>query len=68
MRQLEIKSKECVVVEDAVNGIESAKNGNLKVIALKTKFQTEEELKNADIIINNLTEIDTKKLEDLFNK
>ncbi|MBI2130119.1 HAD family phosphatase [Candidatus Woesearchaeota archaeon] len=62
-RQLKLKPEECLVVEDAANGVEAAKNANMKVVALKTEFQSEEELKNADLIVHKLPEIRVKKLE-----
>lgn len=65
-RHLAVKPEECLVIEDASNGIEAAKKANMKVIALKTKFQSEEELKNAELIIDDLSEIDINKLEKLF--
>jgi len=42
-KKLEVEPGECLVVEDAANGIEAAKRGDMKVIALKTVFQSKEE-------------------------
>jgi len=60
-RRLEVKPEECLVIEDSANGIEAAKNANMKIIALKTEFQSEEELKDADLIIHDLYEIEANK-------
>ena len=49
---LQIPSFECLAFEDAAVGVTSAKNAGMKVIALTTT-QTVEELKGADMIINN---------------
>lgn len=49
---LGIDPNNCLVFEDAVVGIQSAKAADMSVIALTTT-QTKEELKNADLIIDN---------------
>lgn len=56
----------CIVFEDAKNGVQAAKNGNMKVIAIKTEFQTEKDLKDADMIIDSFKEIDLEKIETLY--
>ena len=55
--QLKVNPEECIVVEDALNGIEAAKKGHMKVVALVSKFLTAQDLKDADIVINNLGEL-----------
>ncbi|MFA5084218.1 MAG: HAD family phosphatase [Candidatus Paceibacterota bacterium] len=65
-KQLDENPENCVVFEDAVNGIEAAKKGNMKAIAMKTEFHSRKELKNADLIIDDFSEINLKKLEKLF--
>lgn len=54
---LGVSPEECVVIEDAVSGISAAKRGNMKVVALLTEFQSREELKEADLIIESLDEL-----------
>lgn len=49
---LDVSPKNCLVFEDAVVGIKSAKAAGMKVIAVATT-QTEEELSIADMIIND---------------
>ncbi len=58
--------KNCLVFEDAKNGIEAAKKGNMKVVAIKTEYYSEEDLKNADLIINDFSEVNIQKLKILF--
>jgi len=65
-RQAGVKPEECVVIEYADNGIAAAKKGNMKAIGLVTKFHTAEELKEADIVINNFSEVNIERLRKLF--
>ena len=57
---------DCVVFEDALSGIEAAIRGNMKVVAVKTEFFSEEELKDADMVINDFSEININKLKNMF--
>jgi beta-phosphoglucomutase family hydrolase len=54
----------CVAFEDSVAGIRSAKAAGMKVIALTTTH-TAEDLKEADLIIKDYTEISLTKLHEL---
>lgn len=65
-RQLGVQPEECLVVEDAENGIEAAKNANMKAIGLVTEYYSADELKLADIIINNFSELNIDKVKNLF--
>jgi len=60
---LKIKTEECIVIEDAPNGIEAAKNGGIKCIAI-TSTHKESELQLADKIIDFFDEL---KLSELIN-
>ena len=48
--------KRCVVVEDAVQGVQAARNANMPVIALTTT-RKREELYQADLIVETLAEL-----------
>ncbi|MFH1585778.1 MAG: HAD family phosphatase [archaeon] len=63
-KKLGVNPEECVVIEDAANGIQAAKKGGMKAIALLTEFQTKKELKDADFIIDSLDELN-EKLDEL---
>jgi beta-phosphoglucomutase len=65
-KRLGINPDQCVVIEDAQSGISAAKNGNMKAIGYLTKENSKDELKNADLIINNFKELNLKKLGSLF--
>jgi len=56
INELKLLPENCIVIEDAVNGIKSAKKAGAKCIALTTSFP-EESLKEADWIYNSLLDI-----------
>lgn len=60
---LKLKTEECIVIEDAPNGIEAAKNGGIKCIAI-TSTHKESELQLADKIIDSFDEL---KISELIN-
>lgn len=55
-RNLGVKPSECVVVENAPYGIESAKRAGMFCVAVTTSLP-KEYLKKADIVVDNLEEI-----------
>lgn len=65
-RQIRVKPEECVVIEDAVDGVKAAKRGNMKAIGFITKYNSAKEFKHADITINDFSEINIEKLKKLF--
>ena len=54
----------CVAFEDSMAGIRSAKAAGMKVVALTTTHVAED-LKDADLIIKDYTEISLTKLREL---
>lgn len=55
-KKLKVKPEDCIVVEDAVNGIKAAKSAGMYVIGITNTFQRKY-LNDADIIVKNLDEI-----------
>ena len=53
--KLLVKPSACLVVEDAVSGVEAAKAAGAKCLAVATSFSRDDLLK-ADWIVENLTE------------
>jgi beta-phosphoglucomutase family hydrolase len=53
---LEVAPESCLVFEDAVVGINSAKAAGMRVVAISTTHP-EEELSGADLIVNDYTEL-----------
>lgn len=60
-RSMNVEPSECVVVEDAVNGIQAARAGGMRCIAVATTFSAER-LRQADVV---RTEISQIRLTDL---
>ncbi len=61
---LKLKPEECVVIEDAVVGIEAAKNAGMKVIAIATT-ENIENLKEADLVIKKIDDLNVEKIKAL---
>ena len=59
---LNLSPKECLVVEDAPNGIEAGKRAGARCLGLTTSF-SKEDLSNADWIFSSLADV----TEDVFN-
>ena len=55
---------ECIAFEDSVAGVRSAKAAGMKVVVLTTTH-TAEDMKEADLIIKDYTEISLTKLREL---
>lgn len=65
-KQLGVASEECAVVEDAPDGILAGKAAGMKVVGRLTEYHTKSELAKADLIVNNITELNYKKIANLF--
>ncbi len=64
--RLGVNQEECVVFEDALNGIQSAKKAGMKAVAILTTYTKKDDFKNtADLIINDFSEISLKQLENI---
>ena len=64
-RRLDCPHETCVVFEDAVLGVEAAINGKMRCIGID-RYKNPERLKKATVVVNDLKEIDCKKIEGLF--
>jgi HAD superfamily hydrolase (TIGR01509 family) len=58
---------DCLVIEDSLAGIESAKAAGMKVIGLSTTYPSEK-LKDADAVYPNLTTVGFSEIERLCGK
>ncbi len=59
-----VKPYECVVFEDSIVGITAAKSAGMKCIAIVNTYPAQD-LKAADVIINDYREMDIEKIKDL---
>lgn len=65
-QQLKIFPENCIVIEDSVFGIQSAKANGMKVIGITTTFSPEQ-INSADLVINSFKEIDYNRIKSLLN-
>lgn len=65
-RRVGVNPEECVVIEDAENGVKTAKNGNMKAIGFLTKYHSRNELSHADLVVSNFNELTLERLNRLF--
>lgn len=65
---LKIDPKNILVFEDSQAGISSAKNAEMRIVALTTTHMKEEALARADKIIHDFTEINIEKCVEMFEE
>lgn len=63
---LKVKPKACIVFEDSLEGIESAKKANMKVVGLVTDYHTRKELHEANLVIDAFSRIDISTLQRML--
>ena len=64
-KKLGVEPKNCVVMEDAVVGVQAAKRAGMYCIAV-TNTYPREDISEADIVVNSLEEITVKTIEGLL--
>lgn len=66
--KLGVEPGECVVFEDAVMGLRSAKNAGMRTVAVLTGLARREELEreSPDLLVSSLSDVTFNKLESLF--
>lgn len=63
--RLRVLPSRCVVIEDAIHGVEAARRGGMKCVAL-TGTSSREQLAQANWIVDSLRQISPAKLRDLL--
>ena len=61
-KQLGVDTKHCVVIEDSRNGVTAAKKAGMKCIGYKNINSGNQDLSQADMIIESIKEIDLKNI------
>ncbi|VVB98840.1 Phosphoglycolate phosphatase [uncultured archaeon] len=64
-KKLNVNPKDCVVIEDSVYGVMSARSAGMKVIAV-TNTHDRNFLLDADLVVDSLAEITVEMLEGIF--
>ncbi len=65
--KLDLEPKRCVVIEDAIAGVEAAKNAGMTAFAVTTT-RPSEDLVKADLIVNSLKELKAADFLDRLNR
>jgi beta-phosphoglucomutase len=63
--RLGVRAADCVVVEDAIHGVEAARRAGMKCVAL-TGTSNREDLRQADLVVDSLREISPVKVRKLL--
>lgn len=58
--------EECVVIEDATNGIEAAKGAGIFCVGFDSEHSKNQDYSKADLVINDFNEIHIEKLKPIF--
>ncbi len=61
-KKLGVQPSECIVIENAPLGIRAAKGAGMFCVAVKTTIKNEIHLQEADLIVEDMTEVPIKKL------
>ena len=64
-KTLGVDPNDCVAIEDATNGVKSARAAGMKVIAFKDPNHNIQDLSEADLIVNSFTELNLQRLTKL---
>ena len=65
-KKMNVKPEDCLVIEDAANGVKAAKDAGMICVGLKDIDHGNQDLSEADLIINNLNELDLNTMKNLF--
>ncbi|RKD31572.1 HAD family hydrolase [Thermohalobacter berrensis] len=66
--KLNVNPKKCVVVEDSRNGVSAAKSADMKCIGFKNINSGNQDLSQADLIVDSIGDINIEILEDLVKE
>ncbi len=60
------KPEECVVIEDATNGIEAAKGAGIFCVGFDSEHSKNQDYSKADLVINDFEEINFNRIQSIF--
>lgn len=64
-KKMNVTPSDCIVIEDATNGVKAAKAAGMKCIGLKNTDTGKQDLSEADLIIENFNELSLDTLKSL---
>ena len=67
VQKLNTQSRNCIVLEDAANGIESAKTTGCKCIAIQSRSDLKQDFSKADVVLKSLNDVSAKTISLLFD-
>ncbi len=67
-KELGVTSAECIVIEDSINGVKSAKAAGMFCIAVPDKRLNQKEFRIADLVMERLEEINLAEIESLIKQ
>ena len=66
-QKMSVNPYDCLVIEDAANGVAAAKSAGMKCIGLKNPNSGNQDLSKADLVVNNFNELDLDIIKKLFD-
>ncbi|MBU0964274.1 HAD family phosphatase [Patescibacteria group bacterium] len=64
-KKLKLKPSQILVIEDSISGVRAAYRAGMKCIALKQPYTAKKYLRTADLVVNKLSQISIKKIQEL---
>ena len=64
-KKLRVEPEECVVIEDSINGVKSAKSAGMLCIAIPDKRLNQKEFQLADLVVDSLGKISVQMIRNL---
>jgi len=65
--RMRVLAGQCVVIEDSIWGIRAAHAADMRCLAVETSYPVEK-LREAEMVVNNLTQIDTAMLRKIIDQ
>ncbi|MFB0568830.1 MAG: HAD family hydrolase, partial [Nitrososphaeria archaeon] len=64
-QRIGIGAKNCLVIEDAQNGVEAAKRAGMTCIVVPNQFTQDQDFSRADVVVQSLEDIDLKFIRSI---